>query len=455
MSRTPFPERVSKLRIVATALVALTSVTAAAGSYAAQASEHRQLVTAIFRDVSPMLVGNDVKIHGVRVGTVAAMVEDHGMARVTMEVGAAALPLHSDAKVLVRPVSLLGERYMDLDSGSPNAPILPPNGVIPASQTGQNTDIDEVLDVLDDKTGRSLAAMIAVLGNGMRGNGADIDAAVQALMPALTHTDQFVHTLAQQNATLNDLVDYLQPVTAQLAIDNGKTLDHLVGTTTSLLHTTTTNVTQLRATLDELPSSLVAARNTLGNLADTAENTYPLLRDIRPTTDHLNEISDELENFSDSADPALEDLVPLLHKGTHLLREAQPVARRLRDAGPDIIRTSKGLRPITQQLAGNVNNVLNFIRFWALTTNGRDGLTHYFRAHIKLEPSTVSGNVPGHFNDFGIGGRDPAADSGQPPGGPGLPSGLLQKDPTKDGGVTGMNERQESGALGFLTGGEH
>jgi phospholipid/cholesterol/gamma-HCH transport system substrate-binding protein len=310
-----------------------------------------------------------------------------------------------------------------------------------------------VLNVFDDKTGQSLAGLIAVLGNGARGNGADIDAAVQALMPALTHTDQLVHTLAQQNATLNDLIEYLQPVAAQLADDNGKTLDHLVGTATSLLHTTTTNVTQLGSTLDELPSSLVAARNTLGNLADTAANTYPLLRDIRPTTDHLPEISDELENFSDAADPALEDLVPLLHKGTRLLREAQPVARRLREAGPDIIRTSTGLRPITQQLAGNVNNVLNFIRFWALTTNGADGISHYFRAHLKVMPSTVSGNV-GRFGDFGIGGRDPAPDSGQPPNGPGIPPGLLQKDPTKDGGVTGMNEKQESGALGFLTGGE-
>jgi len=454
MSRTPFPERVSKVRIVATALVALTGVTAAAGSYAAQATQHQQLVTAIFRDVSPMLVGNDVKIHGVQVGRVAGMVEEHGLARVTMEVGAAALPLHTDAKVIVRPVSLLGERYMDLDSGSPNAPVLPPNGVIPITQTGLNTDLDEVLNVFDDKTGQSLAAMIAVLGSGARGNGADIDAAVQALMPALTHTDQLVHTLAQQNATLNDLIEYLQPVTAQLADDNGKTLDHLVGTATSLLHTTATNVTQLGDTLNELPSSLVAARNTLGNLADTAANTYPLLRDIRPTTDHLSEISDELENFSDAADPALEDLVPLLHKGTRLLREAQPVARRLREAGPDIIRTSKGLRPITQQLAGNVNNVLNFIRFWALTTNGFDGISHYFRAHVEVQPSDVSGNV-GRFGDFGIGGRDPAPDSGQPPNGPGIPPGLLQKDPTKDGGVTGMNEKQESGALGFLTGGEH
>ncbi|HEY0576254.1 MAG TPA: MlaD family protein [Pseudonocardia sp.] len=456
MSGQPFPMRVSKARVVAVALVAIGSCTAGAGSYAVQATQQRAIVIAEFRDASPMLVGNDVKLHGVTVGSVAGMTEENGIAKVALDLGPEALPLHTDARATVRPVSLLGERYMDLDTGTTSAPLLQNGGVLPVSQTGQNTDLDEVLNVFDDRTGQSLAAFVAVLGEGVQGNGANLDAAVKALTPAMTQTDQFVKVLQGQNATLSSLVDNLEPVAQSLAQDNGRTMDSLVGSTTSLLNTTSTNVQALDATLQELPSSLAATRKTLGNLADTADDTTPLLRSIRPTTDNLKDISDELVHFSHSADPALDKLVPVLNKGTELLEAARKPSEDLRAAGPDMAATSKGLRPIVEQLDGNIDNVLNFIRYWALTTNGRDGLSHYFRAHLNVEPTAVTGNIPGGPGNANLGGRDPAPDSGQPVNnGPNLPTGLLAPDDSGNGSATGLNEKQESGALGFMLGGNN
>jgi phospholipid/cholesterol/gamma-HCH transport system substrate-binding protein len=290
----------------------------------------------------------------------------------------------------------------------------------------------------------------------MRGNGADLDGAIKALAPAMTQTDQFVKVLQAQNATLSSLVDNLQPVAQSLAQDNGRTMDGLIASTTSLLNTTSTNVQALDATLQELPSSLDAARSTLGHLADTADDTTPLLRSIRPTTDNLKDISEELQHFSHSADPALDKLVPVLEKATDMLREARPVAEQLRIAGPDLTDTAKGLRPIVQNLSGNIDNVLNFIRYWALTTNGRDGLSHYFRAHLNVEGTAVTGNIPGGPGTADLGGRDPAPDSGQPVNnGPKVPAGLLAPSGDGDGSATGLNPKQESGALGFMLGGDH
>jgi phospholipid/cholesterol/gamma-HCH transport system substrate-binding protein len=449
----------TKGRILATALVALVSCTAAGGSYALQATQGNELVTAEFRDASPLLVGNDVKLHGVKVGEIAGMTERNGIADVTMELGPEARPLHTDARATVRPVSLLGERYMDLDTGSAGAPLMQPGGVIPLANTGQNADLDQVLNTFDDKTGQSLAAFVAVLGNGMRGNGADIDGAIRALAPAMTQTDQFVKVLNQQNLTLNQLIDNVQPVADSLAQDNGKTLDGLISSTTSLLNTTTVNDQALNETLTELPGALESARGTLGHLADTADSATPLLHSIRPTTDHLTDISHELDKFSDSADPAFDKLVPVLDKGTKMLRRAQPVAEDLRDMGPDITKTSEALAPAFQQLTGNVNNVLNFIRFWALTTNGKDGFSHYFRAHLDAQPNTFNGNLPAGLSPgtANLGGPDPAPYSGQPKNTSPLkvPGGLLQPGQSSDGGVTGMNQKQESGALGFLMGGDN
>ena len=451
----------SKGRILAVALVAVASCTAAGGTYALQATQDREVVVAQFRDVSPLLVGNDIKLHGVKVGEVAGMNVHNGIADVAMDLSAEALPVHTDAKATVQPVSLLGERYLDLDTGTASAPILPSGGVIPVSQTGQETDLDQVLNTFDDKTGQSLAAFVAVLGEGVRGNGADLDSAIKALAPAMNQTDQFVNVLKQQNSTLNQLIDNVQPVADSLAQDNGKTLDSLVNSTTSLLNTTSTNVHQLNGTLDELPGSLTSARGTLGYLADTAESATPLLHSIRPTTDNLTDISRELERFSDSADPALDKLVPVLRKGTRMLHEAQPVAEDLHHLGPDLTKTSYALRPALQQLTGNINNVLNFIRFWALTTNSTDGVSHYFRAHLDVggEPSALDGNLPPGIapGTANLGGRDVAPNSGHAPNTSPLkvPGGILQPDQSSDGGVTGMNQKQESGALGFLMGGDN
>jgi phospholipid/cholesterol/gamma-HCH transport system substrate-binding protein len=449
----------SKGRVLAVALVAVASCTAAGGSYALQASQDREVVIAQFRDVSPLLVGNDVKLHGVKVGEVAGMTEKDGIASVALDLGPQALPLHTDARATVRPVSLLGERYMDLDTGTANAPILPTGGVIPLSQTGQNTDLDQVLNTFDDKTGQSLAAFVAVLGEGVQGNGADLDSAVKALTPAMNNTDQFVKVLQQQNATLSQLIDNIAPVADSLAQDNGKTLDGLINSTTSLLNTTSTNVGSLNGTLDVLPGSLQSARGTLGYLADTAESAAPLLRSIRPTTDNLTDISRQLQGFSDSADPALDKLVPVLDKGTRMLREAQPVAEDLHHLGKDLVKTSDALAPALQQLTGNINNVLNFIRFWALTTNGSDGLSHYFRVHPTVQTTGLSGNLPAPLSPgtANLGGRDPAPDSGAPenPSPLKVPGGVLQPGQSSDGGVTGMNQKQESGALGFLMGGDN
>jgi phospholipid/cholesterol/gamma-HCH transport system substrate-binding protein len=451
MSQPSTPLRVSKLQMVAVAATAILSCTAAVAPYMAQAAEGKTIVVAEFRDVSPILVGNDVKLTGVQVGKVADINLVNGIAKLVLELDPKALPLHSDAQAAVKPVSLLGERFVDLNPGSADAPLLPAGASIPIGQTHLQTDLDQVLNIFDSTTGQGLGAMIATLGEGLKGNGADVDAALKTLAPSMGKTDQFVKVLQDQNAVLNSLVESVEPVARSLAAEDGATLDRLVDSTNSLLSTTANNQAAFQDTIRELPGTLSAARSTLGNLADAADPTRDTLHDIRPVTDNLNDISDELMNFSDAADPAFEKLVPVLDKGKDLLDKVQPVARHLREAGPDFVDTAKGAAPIFKQASHNISSVLDFVRYWALTTNGRDGLSHYFRAHVIASGLSATGPLP-IGGTGGIAGRDPAPDSGQPNRDPNIP-GLLSPKSTSDGGMTGLNPKQESGALGYMLGG--
>ncbi|MEU4377235.1 MlaD family protein [Pseudonocardia alni] len=460
-----------KRRIIATVIVAVLGATGA-GVVAATAQERSGdlVMFARFADASPLLVGNEVKVDGAPVGKVASMEVVDGTARVALTVERSALPVHQDAKLTIRPVSLLGERFVDLDRGTPASPELTDGAEIPAEQTVTNTDLDQILNSVDDPTGQSLAMLVTTLGEGVQGNGGNADATIRALAPALQDTDGFVSVLREQNAVLNSLVDKVQPVAGALAADDGRTLDGVVGSADALLAATASQQQQLEGTLQELPSALASARTTLDHVTGTARETTPTLASLRPTTDQLRDISGELRTFSDSLDPALASAQPLLDRGRELLDAARPSVGDLRGAGGDLRNTAAGLRPLTEDLTGNLDNVFNFIRYWAMTTNGGDGVSHYFRSVTVVNPDAVSGMLPQGLQP-GLPVPAPVEDAtgavgdavggltGNPPPSPNAPApdgGLLApptEDPAADPGATGMNQEQESGMVDYLLGG--
>lgn len=442
--------RITRARIVTLAIVAVLGGTAAATAESVRdQNPAERIVVAQFASAAPLVVNNEVKIDGVVVGKIQSLDVDKGFADVGMALDPSAFPLHRDGHATIRSVSLLGERYVDLDRGSPSAPVLDPGDPIPLSQTRTNVGADEIFNVLDKPTSAGLAAFFTTLGDGLRDNGGNADAAIRALAPALRDTQGLTKVLRDQNALLNALVDRAEPVADALATDNGRAMDRMVGAADRLLAATAGQDAALNRTLDELPSALESARSTLGSLKNTANGATPTLQGLRPFTDNLDNISNELEEFSDSLDPALASIDPVLDRAKDLLDKAAPVVADLHHAGPDFRTSTESLRPIVKDLTSNLDNVLGFVRNWALTTNGSDGLSHYFRAHYTISPAAVTGLLP-----------TGAALPNKVPGVRELPPvpGLLEPstgDPGRlpDTGQTGLNPAQERGMAGFLLGG--
>lgn len=436
-------------RMMAVAVVAAAGSAAGASGLADHGRSAGLTVVARFVSASPVIVGNEVKTSGVTVGEVTAMSVRDGKAHVALALDAAALPVHRDARVTVRPLSLLGERYLDLDRGSPQAAALRDGDVIPERQTGQNPDLDEVLNTVDEPTGQSMAALVTMLGEGMRGNGENAAKTVEALASSMRRTDELARVLNGQNALLNRLVDRLEPVAQGLADDHGRTLDRLVGSSTDLLATTSAESKALRKTLAGLPRTLRSARTMLAELAGTARRTTPVLRSLRPVTGDLDAISVELRRFTAAANPALASARPVLEKARRLLDEARPVAAALSRTGPDVRSVFGSLDPLTAGLTADLDSVLNFVRNWALATNGADGVSHYWRVMLTVDTKTVTGALPD--------GGSPIDQ--QPPAAKDLPKlpdpgTLLSPSRTSDGGWTGLTPLQESSALNFLIGGQ-
>lgn len=468
-TRTPMRRGRLVAVVVASALV-VAATSAALGS----GDDDRLSVHAIFKDASPLLEGNDVRMNGVRVGTIEAMKQVPEGADVHLLLDRAALPVHVDATATIRPDSLLGERFIEIDPGSPDAAAMEDGGTIAEQSTRATTDLDTVLNALDEPTSQALAALVGTLGAGMDGNGERVREAIKALAPALTDTDALVEILSAQDETLGRLVTTLEEVASGIAVDEGKALDRLVSSTDRVLNSTAVRERALRSVLEQLPDTITAARRTLGGLERASLAAEPTLRSLRPTSKDLSAISKELYTFADAADPALKSANPVLALASRLLDEARPVAATLRRAGIALEADAQNLDPLTRDLTRDIVPVFEFLRGWALTTNGRDGLSHYYRANVVLTKGMVTGQIPstkepivklpGSGTDLLQGLNLDGLLSGLTGGGDGLLGqllggqdsllgGLLSPRTSADGGVTGLSRAQEMDAMNFMLGG--
>lgn len=463
--RTTFLQRhgIGRVKIAVVATIAvLASVPAVVGA-TAQAGDGDIELEARFVDAGAIIPGNDVKVDGVKVGSVRDIDIVEGVAILTFGIDDAATPVFEDATATVRPVSLLGERFVDIDRGDPNLPVLTDGAVIPESRTGRSVDLDELLTSVDDPTGTALAALVVTLGEGSAARGDDLAAALEVLAPALSQSDQLVALLDDQNALLTSLIDNMAPVAEALGVDGGAAIDALIDNTGALLDDTAARAPELEATIAALPGTVDAARSALREVADLAGVATPALAEIRPLTGNLRSVSSELQSFADAANPALASLDPVLTRGTDLLRSARPVVAELRAAAPDTRSVAGDVRPIAESLLGDLDHVLNFIRNWSLVTNGSDGISHYFRAHIIANAETATGLLPLPIDvpDLPLGGSpaassDPLAPVTDVVGGvtdsvDDVVGGLLGTP--SDGSATGLSQEQERGLLESLLGG--
>lgn len=472
MSATQFVRR-GAIGVVAIAVVAV-------GFTVVDSGEDKDQITTTLADAGQLENGAEVRASGVRVGEVSEIVLIDGKARLTIDVADGVLPLHDDATLTMRPVNVLGENYIDLDPGSDKAPFTD-SSVIPEERTTTAVTLQDVLNTFEDPTAAGLASLVTTLGEGLDDNGAELAKALKLLTPAMQDTGRLGGILSEQNDVLASLVKATDPVVAALAADDGKTLDSLVESTRDTLAALGNQQTALEQTLIELPGTLVSAQRTLARFGATAKAGTPTLKALRPLTGDLDEVVEELRNFADSADPALASLKPVLDEADALLDVAAPVVAELRQTGPDLATTAASLKPVSRALLDNqLNGVMEFVRKWALSTNGRDGLSHYFRGVIYVTPSTLS-QLAQSLIPAGIlpAGSQPKVKAKAPNVLPGLPDvgktvddlltslnlngllGLLGKQPAKaskqsatdPSSALGLTAQQEENLLGQLLGG--
>ncbi|MFI5627015.1 MlaD family protein [Nocardioides sp. NPDC051685] len=352
-------------------------------------ADHQNAIKVTVADAGQLEKGAEVRASGVRIGEVSDIELTEGKALLTLHVSPTVLPLHDDASIKIRPVNLLGENFIDLDPGSDSRPFAR-DTVIPESRASSAVTLQDLLNTFEDPTAAGLASVVTTLGEGFDGNGAELAKALKLLSGAMHDSERVGQILSEQNDILASLVESTDPVVGALAADDGQRLDSLVESTRDTLASLENQQVALEQTIEELPATLASAERTLASFGDTARAGAPTLRALRPLTGDLEQVVAELRNFADSADPALASLKPVLKEAERLLEIAAPVVAQLRQAGPDLATTASKLKPASRELLDvHLQDVMDFVRKWALSTNGRDGLSHYFRGVVYVTPTTL------------------------------------------------------------------
>ncbi|MGH3991720.1 MAG: MCE family protein, partial [Pseudonocardiaceae bacterium] len=276
-----------------TKLVVFTLVTAMATGVLAMTIANTTLVgrsdyLARFTDVSGLLVGDDVRIAGVRVGSVESIeLVDRRIAQVGFSVDEGVrLPVSVTASVLYK--NLIGQRYLALERGpGPPGETLAPGGLIPLERTTGPLNLTvlfngfrpllvgldpaqlnrlsfEIVQVLQGQGGtvQSLLASISSLA----GEIADRDRVVGELIANL---NAVLDTVNARDEQLSALIGQLQRLVSGLAADRApigqaiSSLDQLVGTTAGLVGQARPLVRDDVAALGQLATNLADSEQVI------------------------------------------------------------------------------------------------------------------------------------------------------------------------------------------------
>ncbi len=269
--------------------------------------KHGYRFKAEFASVLNIHPKSPVRVAGVNVGKVMSIARDHNAGLVTMEIEPKGLPIHGDATLKIRPrIFLEGNWFVELQPGSPSAPVVKAGGTIPITQTSEPVQLDQVLNALNTDTRANLQTFLIEFGKALTqkpdaAEDAEQDPDVRGLnaAQALNKTYQRGPKSLRATAVLNQAITGTEPHDlSKLVAGIGKVssalnvheeqLGELIVNFNTFFEILAAQSKSLRATVSELPSSLRAIDSGLSGLDASFPPTRRFAHEIIPGIKQTN-----------------------------------------------------------------------------------------------------------------------------------------------------------------------
>ncbi len=390
-------------RVLAIAAVLCAAIAIAVlGTGAGGGNDGAYKVRAIFRNAFSLVPGEDVKIAGVRVGSIDSLdVTADQQAAVDFTISRKGFgDLRSDAECTIRPQSLIGEKFVECTPTQPHAPDeakAPPLKVIPDGQPGAgrhllpvtNTsrpvDIDLINNIMRLPYRQRLGIIVNEFGTALAGRGENLRGVIRNADPALKATDKVLNLLASQDRVLADLAKQSDVALAPLARDH-RYVTRWVQHTADLATATAERQSQFKAQFEKLPRFLGELRPTMARLSDFADQATPVFSALRPVAPSVSRLIKAMGPFSESARPALKTLGEASVPGRKALVAARPIITDLRSLATTLRPLASNLAALTTSLhdTGGIERAMDYVFYQVSAINGFDSFGHYLRASLIL-----------------------------------------------------------------------
>jgi phospholipid/cholesterol/gamma-HCH transport system substrate-binding protein len=383
-------------------------------------------VRAIFDNGGFLVPGEEVRIAGAKVGEVVDVDVSREDEIVGLEGGEQAIPgkavvvmriddeafqdFREDAECLIRPQSLLGERFVACRHTQPRAAGTeppPPLQEIPEGQPGEgqhllpleNNGKQVDLDLIQNITRRPFAERFRLilndLGAGVAARGDELAEIIERSNPALRETNDVLAILAAQNRALAELARDSDTVLEPLARER-RHLTGFIRDATIPAQATAERRADLEAGFQKFPGALRELRTTMIELEAFANQAAPVLADLGDAAPDLTRATEFLGPFSAKSTTALRTLGDAAEASGPLIRDSDPVIVDLRDLARATKPAAKSLAGLLDNLreTGGYDRLMELIFFTTGGINGFDSLGHYLRVLLLVTNCNDYVNTP-------------------------------------------------------------
>jgi ABC-type transporter Mla subunit MlaD len=398
--------------LVIAGLVVAAAVVVVLGTGASNGGGGDYKVRVIFDNAFSLISGEDVRVAGVNIGKIDSLeVTPDNKAAVTLSITLAGFDdFRKDARCLIRPQSLIGEKYVECTLTDPRpqgTPAPPPLDTIPKGQPGAGAhllpvdrtskavDTDLINNITRLPERQRLSIIINELGGVVAGRAQDLNATIRRANPALGALNRVVKILGDQNNVLRALAVNSDTTLAPLARDRARVAD-FVGRANAVSRATAAKRAQLERNFQLLPRFLSELKPTMQRLGSFSDEFRPVLSDLRAAAPSVNKLIKQQGPFSQASLTAVKSLGPTLDIGRPALLKSKPIIDDLKSLTDEAAPVAKSLADIGESLRdrGGIERVMDYIFYQAAAINGYDSTGHYLRAGLIVNTCSQYATTP-------------------------------------------------------------
>lgn len=405
-------------RIVLIILAVLVVVAAALLVKSCRDDSDSYLVRAYFDNGGFVVPGVDVRVAGANVGSVksidVSMPDEVVGADDEMKPGKAVVVMkitdkgfqdfRDDASCIIRPQSLIGEKFVDCSVTQPRAsgteppPELSviPDGdpgagqrLLPLQNNGKAVDQDLITNIYRLPYAQRFRIVLNELGAGLATRGPELKETITRANPTLMQVNRVLAKLSSHRKRL-----------AQLSVDGEKNMTalaakrrNLIGFFKSAGYTaaaTAEREDDLRQNISNLPTTLVELRKTFNALGTFAGAAQPAFASLRPSVKQISELNTRLGPFAEATERSLTSLGEATSTAGPDLVASRPIINKLGNLARQGKQNSTNLNfflKSTRQADG-FENLMKLIYNNASALNGFDQYGHYQRTNVVITGCT-------------------------------------------------------------------